>query len=286
MNWKITENLVRNLLSLAQGEKLPASRLRSEISEELLKENLLCSQSNGSRIRYFVPDAKAFRLFLANKDDALKNLEATFETFSADETSRAEQVRLSGNSKIVHTRSCKGFLVNSYEPIPSKLSEKEFLIQPPNGTFVFIADYENFCLDENTLVVGMENMENFRYVEKQKYLFENLAEKILFVARYPQSGDLISWLEKIPNRYLHFGDLDLAGVHIYLTEFYSRLGERSAFFVPQDAEARICAGSRTRYDDQIQKFENMKIADARVLHVVDLIKRYHRGYDQEGFVLG
>ena len=55
-------------------------------------------------------------------------------------------------------------------------------------------------------------------------IFETNNQKILFVCRYPQSNDLIKWLQSIPNRYLHFGDLDFAGINIYLNEFKKYLG--------------------------------------------------------------
>ena len=69
------------------------------------------------------------------------------------------------------------------------------------------------------IVVGVENGENFCRIRSQKYLFGD--NKVLFVSRYPQSADLREWLIKIPNRYIHFGDFDLAGICIYQSEFYS-----------------------------------------------------------------
>ena len=69
-----------------------------------------------------------------------------------------------------------------------------------------------------------------------------------------------------------------------LTEFYAKLGDRASFLIPPDAENRISNGSRERYDHQLLKFEKMKIADKRVKPLVSLIKKYHKGYDQEGFI--
>lgn len=66
--------------------------------------------------------------------------------------------------------------------------------------------------------------------------------KVLFVSRYPQSKDLCAWLKMIPNRYIHFGDFDLAGVSIFLSEFYSELGERAEFYIPADVEQRLQMG--------------------------------------------
>lgn len=69
-----------------------------------------------------------------------------------------------------------------------------------------------------------------------------------------QSSDLRTWLQTIPNQYVHFGDFDLAGFHIFLTEFQKHLGTRASFLIPQDIELRIKHGSAERYNDQYQKF--------------------------------
>ena len=126
------------------------------------------------------------------------------------------------------------------------------------------------ALTADVTIVGIENCENFRWVSKQKELFKHLG-KVLFVCRYPQSGDLVRWLQKIPNKYIHFGDFDLAGVFIYQNEFYNKLGERASFFVPKDIETRLRIGSRERYDAQIRRFTHMKITDERIRPIVDLI---------------
>ena len=129
----------------------------------------------------------------------------------------------------------------------------------------------------------MENCENFRWVSRHKGLFRHLG-KVLFVCRYPQSGDLVRWLQRIPNRYVHFGDFDLAGVFIYQNEFYNKLGERASFFVPEDIEERLRNGSRERYDSQIRRYSHMKITDERLRPMIDLIKKHRRGYEQEGYI--
>ena len=53
------------------------------------------------------------------------------------------------------------------------MQSKPFTIAPPEGSFVFIADYENFEIPQNVIVVGIENMENFRYIRRQKKLFHD-----------------------------------------------------------------------------------------------------------------
>ena len=194
------------------------------------------------------------------------------------------QVDVSGDSKFVRQRSFRGFLVNSYQPIEAILNGKSITICPPEGSFLFVSDYQHFSLAEDVVIVGIENAENFRYIRCQKQLFAAY-EKVLFVSRYPQNGDLVRWLQSIPNNYVHFGDLDLAGIAIYQNEFYRHLGERSSFLIPEDYEERISSGNRERYDKQLPQYGKMKNQDQRIASVLSCIHRYHRGYDQEGFIV-
>ena len=284
MNLKISKSLVKKLLDLANGNLISAVQFKGPLCDFLLKEGYICSKSNKSVTRYYVANAAAFRSVLGDYNDALKDLEGTLEILQKEDASRSEQVQIAGNSKIRQTRSCKGFLINSYEPVDCFLNGRPFTIAPLDGSYVFIADYETFEIPINAVVIGVENMENFRYIQKQKYLFENLNSPVIFAARYPQSKDLVSWLQRIPNKYVHFGDLDLAGVFIYQNEFYTKLQDRASFFIPSDAEMRIQNGSTERYDNQLERFEKMELADPCTIPVVKLIKHYHKGYDQEGFI--
>lgn len=280
---KITEAFLKRMQALAAGKKLNASVCKDKLCEEMLQEGILVSVKSGRGMVCYASDSNALRAYLVSKDDAFRSLESDSPLLQKQEL-RSEYARSTGNSKIQKVRSCKGFLVNSYEPIDATLNGSSFMVNPPEGTFVFVADYENFKLPADVIVVGIENMENFRYVARQKNLFETLNKKILFVSRYPQSLDLVKWLSSISNRYIHFGDFDLAGVHIYLTEFYAKIGPRASFLIPQDVEEKIANGSMERYDDQTARFESMKVNDARVQPLVDLIKKYRKGYDQEGYI--
>lgn len=132
------------------------------------------------------------------------------------------------------------------------------------------------------IVVGIENLENFNNLSKQTYLFPD--GKCVFVCRYPQNSALYDWLERIPDRYLHFGDFDLAGISIYLTEFYSRLGNRATMLIPDDIEERIKHGSESLFDKQYNRFKSLNIVDSRIQPLFDMMMRHHRCYEQEGYI--
>lgn len=124
-------------------------------------------------------------------------------------------------------------------------------------------------------------------IRHQRKLFESVLgdTPLLFVSRYPQSKDLRKWLQGITNRYVHFGDFDLAGINIFLTEFQQFLGDRSSFLIPSDIEKRLQIGSQERYNSQLSRFRDLKCDDKKIQAVINLINKYHRCYDQEGYIM-
>ena len=283
--------LIQAFAALRQGETVPFSRFPADWAKEMLLEGGVASIVRGSRKSLKVVSRAAFDVYLRSKGLQPEKLEETAAVLSGA-SSRSEQVQLLGDSKAVMVRSCPGFPVNVIGPLSVRLGERKILLCPCPGSFLYISDFPAFRIPSDAIVVGVENMENFRLPELQTAVWEEIQEQygeggvppLLLVSRYPQSRDLATWLQGIPNKYVHFGDFDLAGVHIYLTEFYARLGERAAFFVPDDIEKRLSNGSRERYDVQFERFGNMKVSDARVQQLVGLIHRHHRGYDQEGYI--
>ena len=160
------------------------------------------------------------------------------------------------------------------------------MVNPHEGSFLFVTDWKTFVIPRDVIVVGIENMENFRKIRQQRELFESEwgVRHFLFVSRYPQSTDLRSWLLSIPNQYIHFGDFDLAGINIFLTEFHAYLGERSSFFIPEDIEQKLAKGSLERYNAQFQKFKCLTTDISVLQHLIDTINKYHRCYDQEEYI--
>lgn len=281
---QISKTLISALLQLVNGESIAASSLRRDIAEAILGEGLITVRSKGSRRTFSAIDKHALRNFLASKYEELRDLEGAL-SLCEGLANRADQASMSGNSKLVMVRSCPGFPVNSYVPIHCELNKEEFIVNPKCGSFLFVSDWGSFTIPKDVIIVGIENMENFRKIRQQKYLFDSIGENLLFVSRYPQSTDLRLWLESIPNQYIHFGDFDLAGIHIFLTEFHKFLGGRSSFFIPDDIEKRLKYGSSTRYNDQYYRFSGISTDISELQSLIDMINRYHRCYDQEGYIL-
>lgn len=274
-----------SIQALMAGEQVAGSKLNGNLLSELIAEGLLLVIARGSRKSYRARDIEALKRYLIDKDESFRMLEAN----AAD--SRASMAAETGNSKLVSVRSCPGFPINSYEPIECSLQGKPFMVNPQEGSFLFVTDWETFVIPGEVIVMSIENMENFRMIRQQRSFFEDylkvhgMSGKILFVSRYPQSLDLRKWLTSIPNHYIHFGDYDLAGINIFLSEFQQYIGkDRSSFLIPDDIELRLKSGSKSRYDEQYNRFKDMKSDSQEIQHLIELIHQERKGYDQEGYI--
>lgn len=274
-----------SIQALLSGGQVAGSRLDGKLLDELLAEGLLLVVSRGSRKSYRARDAEALKRFLVDKDESFRIIEANASG------SRATMAAETGNSKLVMVRSCPGFPVNSYERVECFLGGEPFPVNPQEGSFLFVSDWKRFTIPEDVVVIGVENMENFRMIRRQRRFFEGyllthgLSDKVLFVSRYPQSTDLRRWLCTISNHYLHFGDFDLAGISIFLFEFRQYLGkERSSYLIPADIESRLKSGSRKRYDEQCNRFKDIKSDMLELQQLIDLIHHERKAYDQEGYI--
>ena len=156
------------------------------------------------------------------------------------------------------------------------------VIKPCPGIFTFINDFRNFLIPPNITVIGVEGFENFKEIERQKYLFVGLQP--LFVWRYQNSTSISSWLNLIPNNYIHFGDYDPKGLHIYASEFRAKIGsDRCRFFIPENLETLLVNyGERELYESQIEYLKKIDFnrfkEDSEVFQLLD---RHKKGLAQE-----
>lgn len=277
---KVPVHIAEKLLQLSQGESIPSSAAKHSLIEDLVLEGII-ERKGRIQKTLLVPNNKALHTYLQSKC-SINDLQQYIQVSKKQEVTRTELVVATSDSKHTGVRSFKGFLVNSYSPIQATLNGKQITINPVDGTFQFIYDYEKFTLSPDIKIVGIENPSNFRHIDKQKYLFSDI--KPLFVSRYPQnqSKDLIKWLQKIPNNYLHFGDFDFAGIGIYLNEFKKHLADKASFFVPDNIDELLKEfGNKKRYDELKINFDSKAISEAKLLKLIDTIHKRRKGLDQE-----
>ncbi len=283
---KLPIAIAEKLVSMLEGEKIPFSQIKHDVINSMIDNGILNVQTLGrTRKLVYLPNNNSLMPYLRNHF-GIESLTAYIEGCRNEELSRAGAIEIASNSKLKQTRTFKGFLVNCYQPVDCFLNNQKKTIRPNEGTFTFIYDYENFVPSPDITIVGVENSENFRYVEKQKKWFGKL--KPLFVSRYPQEQhkDLIVWLKSIPNPYLHFGDFDFAGLNIYWNEFRTHLKEKASFFLPPDIEKLLSTcGNRDNYNKQVIQFDLNSVNEDNVLILIRLIEKYRKGLEQEILII-
>jgi len=274
------------LILLQNGEKIPASKLKHSVIEIMLGNGILEQQIQGrSKKLIFLRSPERLNDYLSNHF-GINSLHDYVSIHKKEDVLRSNFVAVASDSKLRNVRTFKGFLVNTLSPIQATLNNEPILIHPYTGSFQFIYDFEKFTIPEDITIVGIENPENFRYIERQQYLFKDI--KPLFISRYPQSQsrDLIKWLQSIPNNYLHFGDLDFAGVGIYLNEYKRFLGKRAIFFVPKNAKDLFEKyGNKDLYDNQKIQTKLDYYSEVGIAELLIMINKYHKGLEQEIFIL-
>jgi hypothetical protein len=281
---KIPISIAEKLLILCKGEKIPASKIRHSVINEMLDNGILKKQIQGrSKALIYCSEQQLVNVFLKNHY-GISDLQNYIDILQDTEITRSNLITVSSDSKQKSVRTFKGFLVNCFSPISATLNAKQIVLNPTEGTFQFVYDFENFAIPEDITIIGIENPENFRYIQKQKSLFGNI--KPLFVCRYPQnqSKDLLKWLQSIPNNYLHFGDFDFAGIGIYLNEYKKHLGDKAQFFIPENIEYLFDNyGNRVLYDRQKMKFDFQSIEEEKLKNLIALLHHYKKGLEQEIF---
>lgn len=277
---KIPLHIAEKLLLLSNGDSIPDSSARHSLIDDLVSEGIL-NRKGRIKKTLFLHDGDSLQTYLQNRF-AVSDISLYIQVTQKEDLTRAELVSVSADSKLKTVRTFKGFLVNSFSPIQATLNHEPITIQPREGTFNFIYDFENFIPSSNITVVGIENPENFRHIDKQKYLFRNINP--LFVSRYPQnqSKDLIRWLKSIPNCYLHFGDFDFSGIGIYLNEFKRHIKSKASFFIPDNIDfLLINYGNKKRYDEQKINFDIKSINEENLMQLITSIHNHKKGLDQE-----
>ena len=184
--------LIQAFAALRQGETVPFSRFPSDWTEEMLLEGGVTSIVRGSRKSLKVISKAAFDVYLRSKGLQPDKLKETVEALSVAD-SRASQVQLLGDSKAVTVRSCPGFPVNVMSPLSVRLGERKILLCPCPGSFLYISDFLQFRIPSNAIVVGVENMENFRLPERQTAVWEQAETAYRPCSWYPATRSRGTW---------------------------------------------------------------------------------------------
>ena len=267
---------------LIQGQQLPGSQLRKPVFKELVREKLIVVSTTGRRKAVaYAPSTELLALAVKQRW-GIEDIDKRMEFLERKSMSRIDNQNETNDSKSNKSKAYRGFLVTADKPLQYTYKGVGQVLDLEEGTFLHIYDYQDFSIDEDVEVVYVENFTCFRFIEKYTYLMGE-DKKRLFISRFGSTMDFKEWLAGIPNKYLHFGDFDLAGIDLYL-KVYNKIGDRAQMLIPDDIGERIAnKGNGKLFHQTIKKYQNINVTDQRVQPLVNLILKYHKVYEQEGY---
>lgn len=279
----ITIEQAKLLKELSEGKKVPLSRLKARIFQQLIQEQVLLRQKESHGWNIYTDHPQSLLNYLYNHyirctlDEYIERGQAA--------PSRSSNIRMSGDSKLKETELWQGFYFKVSEPIHAQWQGKPLTLLPyPEGIPVFMPQPETLSLPEDVTVVMIENSENFLKIETQLPLFQGL--KCFFVSFYPreQHSYFIEWLQKQPNNYVHYGDFDFAGIHIYQSQYKKYVSGESRYLVPSGLLPLFRRyGKRELYNNQLSLQALIKADEPGISELLEIIKREHKGLEQEIF---
>ncbi len=278
---KLPIGIAQKVKQMLDGEEVQSSKLKQSIALKMVEDGAIQYRNiSKSKRMYFIKNAENLNNYLRT-EFGINNLNQYIDQINNPKLTRSEAIEISSNSKVKNIRTFKGFLVNCYQPVNATINNIPTVINPIEGTFTFIYDFETFIIPKNITIIGIENPENFRYINKQERIFKNITP--LFVSRYPQNKDLIKWIKNAPNNYLHFGDFDFEGINIFLNEYKKHIGDKAKFFIPDEIEKMIKEkGNSDNYDTQVYKEPHIsKVNDESLIALIKTIHRHKKGLEQE-----
>ncbi len=284
---KISLKLAEQLKQLSIGKTFSLnvfSDKNKRVIKQLITDGVLFDNKIiRKRKVIYCPDVEKLEKHLIANFEITTNLDEYIEVLKNADSTKSDMVNVSGNSKLKSSTSLDGFLIKSYQDITGKIFDKEFNTKTINGTSLHINDWQNFTVEKSATIVVVENSDNFRFIHQQKKLFNKL--KAVFVLRFANSKAISQWINKVENNYLHYGDFDLKGIHIYLTEFKQKIKnkQKCSFYIPDNIENMIIEkGNSKRYYDQKENLKNFDFTyHTETMALVNIIEKHKKGLDQE-----
>lgn len=175
---KLSKSLVRDLITLIEGGQVPYSSFNNDMREVLHKERMIIIKTNGSFRKIYTACPSSLKEFLANNFDGYRNLYKLRSLLNEHSGLRADLAEYSGNSKTKNVKTYLSFPINTVTPLRTHLNCKGLVIDPAVGTFLYITDWRHFIIPEDVIVIGIENIENFRHVRNYKEFFKRYVENI------------------------------------------------------------------------------------------------------------
>lgn len=268
----------KKLVKLVEEKSLNGSEFKNQrLLQELEEFGVVSVSVKRHKTKIYLQSKDKLDILLANQYD-IPDLNKYIDVIENKNRTRGEVVSVTGDSKNLKTEVQSGLYIASYEKIKIKVNSQDMMLFTTDMSSFFVHKNAKLEFSKDVLVVGVENFENILYIQKQKKLFDDGRQKI-FVWRNEHARKFLS---ECVNDYLHFGDLDLAGINIYINEIIPRIPHnRYEFYIPQKVLELLKRGNSEDYFTHLKKYPNLKSDEKYLQDFIDLLHRVKRSLHQE-----
>ncbi len=283
---KINKQNLLNIKNLIEYGSVTEKKFKNqEIVKHLKLNGAVTSSQKGSRKYIDLAKEENIFLFLRNYNyliDSVEELDNYIKIFFDKKVPRDTIQQYHNNSKAKRSDSMHGLYVSSLQKIDVVLDGNTISILPNDGLGYFFFHTQKVEVSKSTVIVGVENYQVVWFAKRYEKFFDK--PNILFVVTTPY---MLEWISTLENEYIHFGDYDLAGVNIYLNKVVRKLlkSKKYSMFIPENIEQLIVKyGNSELYENQKQ-YKNLYSDDVDVNRLVEIIRKFKKGIEQEGLSL-
>lgn len=284
---RVSKATVKALLNLINSGEIKLREFPDkDLAERLLSAGCVKKERiTKSSSKLVLVHEGGLRVCCGDYDERLKNLEAYLKTFESDEKGLkpSEEIARFGRDHLSDRNLWRGFFMKANIRLIVSYNGHAVTIDPDTPLLVEKPEMLEARFEDLSLWV-VENYECFLNLSWMK-LFPTGNEPSLIICRWPASKQARitygSW--PVLKKY-YFGDLDLAGINIFQTEYASLFGE-DALCIPQSFPNDISHGSGVLFHRQM-KFLGIKGKTKRIQECIEMIIKSQKGLLQEFYITG
>jgi len=286
---EIPISFIEILKVISRKETVSIGQFKSKQNKALLdiflEENILQKSKKKNSFIVYTNNNQQLRNFLRERYGII-NLEDYYQLLNNPNSTKSDSVQIASDSKTKRIKVYTGFFVRTFANIEGSLNGENLDIKTVKGSSLFISDFKNFAIPENVTIVGIENPETFYLIENYRHYFDKIVP--LFLLRFNNNA-FIEWLQRIPNKYVHFGDFDLSGIAIYISEYRNKIDfNRCSYFIPNDIENLI--SNSKNYTDYVNQLNDPKVKGLdfdnypEIKDLANIINKHRKTIEQEALM--
>jgi hypothetical protein len=286
---EIPLSFIEILKVISRKETVSIGQFKSKQNKALLdiflEENILQKSKKKNSFIVYTNNNQQLRNFLRERYGII-NLEDYYQLLNNPNSTKSDSVQIASDSKTKRIKVYTGFFVRTFANIEGSLNGENLDIKTVKGSSLFISDFKNFAIPENVTIVGIENPETFYLIENYRHYFDKIVP--LFLLRFNNNA-FIEWLQRIPNKYVHFGDFDLSGIAIYISEYRNKIDfNRCSYFIPNDIENLI--SNSKNYTDYVNQLNDPKVKGLdfdkypEIKDLANIINKHRKTIEQEALM--